>query len=296
MKKQFPNVMLTAAAVAVVSAFWLNVDVSQAQDVSADDDIPRTPLGNPDLNGIWQTNNEAHWGLERREARVGPLVEAGAHLAVPPSMGFVEGGRIPYKPEMREQQRQNQANWLELDPATKCYLPGVPRATYQPYPFQIFQAPDVTLLTYQFAGADRMVYMNEDSESQVDSWMGHNTGHWEGDTLVIETTGQIASTWFDRSGNFHSGWEMTVEERYTMVDENTIQYEATIDDPITFEEPWTISMPIYRRQEPNMQLLEFKCVEFVEELMYGHLRAPGSMLGDGLPGGIEGVAGESDED
>lgn len=296
MKKQFSNLMLATATAAVVSTFWLSVDVSTAQNSQAGgDDIPRTPLGKPNLSGIWQTNNEAHWDLEPHEARVGPLVEAGAHLAVPPGLGVVEGGRIPYKPEMRERQQQNEANWLERDPATKCYLPGVPRATYQPYPFQIFQAPDVTLFTYQFAGADRLVYMNEDSESQVDSWMGHNTAEWDGDTLVIETTGQIADTWFDRSGNFHSGWQMTVEERYTMVDENTIHYEATIDDPVTFEEPWTISMPIYRRQEPNMQLLEFKCVEFVEELMYGHLRAPGSPIGDGLPGGIEGTAGQSED-
>ncbi len=284
MNTRLTNLIVVAAAAALVGLSWMDRDApSQAQDGNgrAGNEIPRTPSGQPDLNGIWQVNNNAHWGLEPHEARHGPLVESGAHLAVPPGVGWVEGGEIPYKPQQREQQQRNQANWLENDPATECRLPGVPRATYQPFPFQIFQAPDVTLFTYQFAGADRMVYMDEDSEPQVETWMGHNVGRWEGDTLVIETTGQIGDTWFDRSGNFHSGWDMTVVERYTMVTPNTIEYEATITDPNVFEEPWTIRMPIYRRQEANMQLLEFKCVEFVEELMYGDLRAPGSPRGDG---------------
>ena len=205
----------------------------------------------------------------------------GAWLASPPTLGVVEGGSIPYREEARQIQQDNMANWLERDPATKCYLPGVPRATYMPYPFQIFQAPDITLISYQYAGADRMVYMDRpDLEAQVDSWMGHNAGSWDGDTLVIDVTGQRAETWFDRSGNHHSGWDMLVQERYTMVDANTIHYEATITDQNTFTEPWTIKMPIYRRQEADMRLVEFICVEYVEEFMYGPLRAPGSLVGD----------------
>ena len=285
MKKTFANLTLVAATAAVVSVFWLNLDDSVAQSGSASlDEIPRTPDGRPDMNGIWQTMNNAHWNLEAAPASHGPLVEAGAHLAVRPTLGVVQGGAIPYKEGMREIQRENRANWLERDPVTKCFKPGVPRATYKPYPFQIFLAPDTTLFAYQYSGSNRLVYMDQpDLEPSVDSWMGHNLGHWDGDTLVIDVYGQMAESWFDRAGHHHSGWDKHVQERYTMVDRNTIHYEATITDPNVFEEPWTIEMPIYRRQEANMKLLEFKCVEFVEELLYGHLRAPGDPFGDGLP-------------
>jgi hypothetical protein len=268
MKTKFTKIALGAAAAVMIGMLSAN---SMAQT------IPRTPDDKPDLNGIWQTMGSANWNLEPHPASAGPIVEAGALLAIPGGLGVVEGGRIPYKPEALIKKQENQANWLELDPVVKCYLPGVPRATYLPHPFQIVQAPDATLITYEFAGADRIVYMNRpDSEAQVDSWMGHNVGRWEGDTMVIDVTGQMPDTWFDHAGNHHSGWSMHVEERYTMVDPNTIQYEATITDPETFTEPWKIAMPLYRRQDKNMQLIEFKCVEFVEELLYGPLRKPGT--------------------
>lgn len=284
MKKTFSSLALVAFTAATVSAFWLNMQTSEAQNPTPRAEIPRTPDGRPDLNGIWQTNSEAYWSLEATSAAHGPLVEAGAHLAFRPSIGYVRGGVIPYREGMREIQRENRANWLELDPATKCFKPGVPRATYKPYPFQIFLAPDVSLFAYQFSGTNRIVYMDRpDMEPAVDTWMGHNLGHWDGDTLVIDVYGQMAETWFDRAGNHHSGWDMHVQERYTMIDANTIHYEATITDANVFDEPWTIEMPIYRRQEENFRLLEFKCVEFVEELLYGHLRRPGDPFGDGLP-------------
>jgi len=283
MKTQLKTFFVVAVTAAAVSAFWMNQDVTEAQNTSRTD-IPRTPDGKPNLSGIWQSMNPAYWDLEPHEARHGPLIAlaAGAHLAVPPGLGIVEGGMLPYKPGMREVKEENQRNWLERDPAAKCFLPGVPRATYKPYPFQIFQAPDATLISYQFAGADRIVYMDRpDLEAQVDSWMGHNNGTWDGDTLVIDVTGQMPDTWFDRSGNYHSGWDMHVQERYTMLDRNTIKYEATINDPNVYERPWSISLHLYRHQD-DIMLLEYKCVEFVEELMYGHLRAPGDPIGDGI--------------
>jgi hypothetical protein len=237
-------------------------------------DIPRTPDGKPDFNGIWQALGTAHWDLQTHASRPGPVVEMGALAAIPGGMGVVQGGNIPYKPEALQKKLENQANWLQRDPIVKCYLPGVPRATYLPYPFQIFQASDTTLITYEFAGADRMVYMDQpDYASQVDSWMGHNIGHWEGDTLVITVTGQMPDSWFDSAGNWHS-YQLVVEERYTLMGANHIQYEATITDPEVFTAPWTISMPLYRRLDPGMQLIEFKCVEYVEELLYGQFRKP----------------------
>jgi hypothetical protein len=149
---------------------------------------------------------------------------------------------------------------------------GVPRSTYMPFPFQIVQGPEHILITYEFAGASRIIYMNRpDFEHPLEAWMGHSRGRWEGDSLVIDVDSHMPDTWFDSSGNFHSE-ELRVEERFTLVSENVLQYEATIEDPKVFTRPWKIKMPLYRRLEENAQLLEFKCVEFAEELMYGHLR------------------------
>lgn len=232
----------------------------------------RTHDGKPDLNGIWQALGTAHWDIEGHAARPGPIVELGALGAIPAGLGIVDGGEIPYQPWAKEKQQENLENWLTEDPAVKCFMPGVPRATYMPFPFQIVQTPDHILVAYEFASATRTVYMNKpDFEAPADAWMGHSRGHWEGDTLVVDVTSQMPDTWFDSSGNFHSDG-LHVVERYTLIGPNALRYEATIEDPNVFTRPWTISMPLYRRLDENMQLLEFKCVEFVEELMYGHLR------------------------
>lgn len=241
-----------------------------ALNVSAD--IPRTADGKPDISGIWQAMGSAHWNLEPHMAKAGPATELGAVGAIPGGLGVVEGGKIPYKPEALTVRNDNAANWLDRDPVVKCYLPGVPRATYLPHPFQIVMGPKSTLITYEFAGADRIVHMDQpDLEAPVESWMGHNRGHWEGDTLVIRVTDQMPETWLDSAGNFHSA-ALEVVERYTPMGENVLMYEATLTDPEVFSRPWKISMPLYRRLDKSMQLLDFKCVEFVEELLYGHLR------------------------
>ena len=239
----------------------------------------------PDLNGIWQALNEADYDLEAHNARPAmavrpgpygpvpatPVLALGAVGAVPPSLGVVEGGPIPYKPEALAQKKKNQENWLTSDPEIKCYLPGVPRATYVAQPFRIFQNDKQIFFAYQFAGAVRNIYLKDPGPAPVDSWMGQSVGHWEGNTLVVDVTGMNDQTWFDRAGNFHSD-ALHVVERYTLKNPDTIFYEATIEDPNVFTRPWKISMPLYRRQEKNAQLLDFKCVEFVEELMYGKYR------------------------
>src|SRR5215831_10340881 len=195
---------------------------------NAQEKLARTPGGKPDLNGIWQTIGAAHWNLEPHNAEAAPVVAMGALGAIEGGLGVVEGGRIPYKPEALKIRAENKAHWLERDPLVKCYLPGVPRATYLPFPFQIVQEPNTMLITYEFAGADRIVYLNKpNTQGQVDAWMGYNLGHWEGDTLVIETTSQMQDTWFDSAGNFH-GPNMKVVERYTPMGPNALMYEATI--------------------------------------------------------------------
>lgn len=246
---------------------------------------PRAADGKPDLNGIWQALNEANYDLETHTARpamalragpygpvpAAPVLAFGAIGAVPPGMGVVEGDVIPYKPEAAAKRKENQEQWLERDPEIKCFLPGVPRATYMPYPFQILQSTSALFFAYEYAGAVRNIYLEDPGPAPVDSWMGQSVARWEGETLVVDVTGLNDQTWFDRSGNFHSE-AMHVVERYTRTGPDLLSYEATIEDPNVFTRPWKISMPLYRRVERNAQLLDFKCVEFVEELMYGEWR------------------------
>jgi hypothetical protein len=246
---------------------------------------PRTADGKVDFNGIWQALNEANYDLEAHMARAalalrpgpyGPLpapqvLALGAVGAVPPGIGVVEGGDIPYKPEALAKRKENLEKWIERDPEIKCYLPGIPRATYMPYPFQIFQSASAIFMAYEYAGAVRNIYLKDPGPPPVDSWMGQSVGKWDGDALVIDTRGFNDSTWFDRSGNFHSD-QLHVVERFTRTGPDLLSYEATIEDPAVFTRAWKISMPLYRRMEKNAQLMDFKCVEFVEELMYGQWR------------------------
>jgi hypothetical protein len=232
---------------------------------------PRDAYGKPDLNGIWQAVGAAHWDVEAHNARKGPIVEMGALGAIPAGLGVVEGGTIPYLPEALEKRNANRADWLKLDPAVKCYMPGIPRATYMAFPFQIVQTPTAIFMAYEFAAASRTVYMDQpDFESPGDMWMGHSRGHWEGETLVVDVTSQVPDTWIDGSGNFH-GDKLHVVERFTAQSPYHLLYEVTIEDPSVYSRPWKMKMPLYRRVENNAQLLEFKCIEFAEELMYGHL-------------------------
>ena len=195
----------------------------------------------------------------------------GAFQAEPPSLGIVEGGEIPYLPAALEQQKHNYANRFELDPERKCFMPGVPRATYLPQPFQIFQSGEHLMITYQFANAVREIHLKDPGPAPTSFWMGWSVGRWDGDTLVVSVTNQKPDTWLDRAGNFHSG-ELRVEERYTVMSPNHLLYEATLEDPKVYSRPWKISFPLYRRLETNAELLEFKCVPFAEEILYGHLR------------------------
>ena len=236
----------------------------------------------PDLNGIWQAVNSANWDIEPHAAGPSPFPSlSGAIGAMPAGAGVVEGGKIPYQPWAAEKKKENFAKRLTRptttalndttgDPEAKCYLPGVPRATYIGLPFQIIQTAKQVLLSYEFASATRLVYMDRKPQPPADSWMGWSIGSWDGDTLVIDVTAQNDKTWFDRAGNFHSD-ALHVVERYTPISPYHLMYEATIEDPKVFTRPWKIRMPLYRRMEPEIQALEFKCVEFSEEFIYGHL-------------------------
>ena len=271
---------------ASVGVFVSVVALLLAVNPVAAQDIPRLADGHPDMSGIWQVLNEANYDLEphiarhslqMREGPVNPIpaiptLRMGAVGAVPGSLGvIVGGGKIPYTAEARALKEENMAEWIDRDPEVKCYMPGVPRATYMPMPFQIIQSETDVFIAYQFAGAIRDIYMGNPGPSQVDSWMGWSVGIWEGDTLVVDVTGLLDGTWFDRAGSHHST-QLHVVERYTMISPHHIDYEATIEDPVVLTAQFTIKMPIYRRIEENARLMDFRCVEFVEELLFGEWR------------------------
>ena len=263
------NVLRYSVIASVITFMSLFAVVGSAQTPAYR--APRTADGKPDLNGIWQALNEADWDLQGHAASQGPVSSLGSVFSVPPSLGVVvDGNEIPYLPAAAAKKKENQSNWVKLDPEVKCYLPGVPRATYLPYPFQIVQSQQNIMMAYEYAGAIRVINMGAPTKAPADSWMGWSNGRWEGDTLVVDVTSLNEETWLDRAGNFHSD-ALHVVERYTPRSADTLMYEATIEDPKVFSRPWKISMPLYRRVEKNAKLLEYKCVEFAEELLYGNL-------------------------
>ena len=280
------SVVSAALAAAAVSAV-VTLSVTQTSGQAT---RPARVDGKPNFSGIWQANNEANWDLEAHEARSGavtqagiypyeyarvpaaPVLALGAAGGVPGSLGVVQGdGKIPYKPEALKIKRDNADHWIDRDPELKCYLPGVPRAMYLPFPFEITQSTNKVHIAFAFAQTARTIHLDEVDPPPADLWMGHSVGRWDGDTLVTTVTDFNDKTWFDRAGNFHSE-AMKLTERFTLRSPDVIWYEATIEDPNTFTQPWRIAMPLYRRAEPNMQLLEYRCTEFVEEFMYGHVR------------------------
>ena len=143
-------------------------------------------------------------------------------------------------------------------------MPGVPRVTYLPFPFEIVQTPKYIGIYYEYVHTSRMVFLDGSKKPEaLEFWMGDSHGRWEGDTLVVDVTLFTDKTWFDKAGNHHST-DLHVVERYTYLTPNHVSYEATIEDPNVFTEPWTISFPLYRRLEKNIELLEYECVEFIE--------------------------------
>jgi len=259
-------IALAAAACSLAGA-------AQAQSAPKPIVAKRTAAGKPDISGVWEALSAAYWNLEDHAATFGPVAALGAQGAVPPGVGVVKG-RIPYLPAALAQRDANYKNRLAADPEVKCFLPGVPRATYMPQPFQILETDTDILIAYQYASGVRTIFMKEHGEAPVDSWMGWSNGHWDGDVLVVDVTGQIGQSWLDRAGNFATA-SLHVVERYIPQGPDHIWYEATLEDPAVYSAPWTISLPLYRHVEPNAQLLEFKCEEFAEEVLYGHLRKQG---------------------
>ena len=190
---------------------WLGPAVAAGQTSAA---IPRAADGKPNLSGIWQAMNTAAWDLQDHSGRLG----------VPAGQGVVEGNEIPVPAGALKKKQENFANRATADPESKCYLPGVPRATYMGFPFQILQRPGGIMMAYEYAHAVRRIYMNSPHpKGPIEWWMGDSRGRWEGDTLVVDVVHFTDMTWFDRAGNFHSEL-LHVVERYTPAGPDHIQY------------------------------------------------------------------------
>ena len=225
--------------------------------------LPRMPDGRPNLQGIWQVRNRASYDLQDHVARHG----------MPAGRGVVEGGEIPYQPQAAAKKAENFANRATADPLSHCYLPGVPRIMYMEWPFQIFQTSTHVAMTFEWTQVHRLIYTNGSKPAEgLEFWMGDSRGRWEGDTLVVEVTNHNDRTWFDMAGNFHSE-ALKVVERYTLRDADTLQYEATIEDPKVFTRPWKISMPMYRHKDMT-RLLEYQCQAEKEEASGDFEREP----------------------
>jgi hypothetical protein len=215
---------------------------------------PRTDSGQPDLEGVWQAETTASYDLAAHSADLG----------IPAGFGVVEGGEIPYKPESAARQRENFKNRATADPVSHCFLPGVPRANYMPFPLQIFQTGKDVAILYEYVHAYRLIPLDGSKHpDDVDFWMGDSRGHWEGDTLVVDVADNNDQTWFDDAGNFHSG-DLHVVERYTRTGPETIRYEATIEDAKVFTRPWKIALNLYRHEQKNLQLIEYDCYAYPE--------------------------------
>ena len=240
---------VAACVMAIAAGLFVAATPSAGQ---ASDPLPRTANGKPDLSGIWQAVTTAHWNIQAHPAEKG----------IPAGLGVVDGDEIPYQAWAAAKKRDNFDNRATADPESKCYLPGVPRITYMPYPFQILQTPAHVAIVYEYAHVVRRVFMDSPHpDGPIEWFMGDSRGRWDGDTLVVDVVHFTDRTWFDRAGNFHSP-ALHVVERYTPISAHHINYEVTIEDPKVFTRPWKMSMPLYRRLEKNIRILEYECYAF----------------------------------
>ena len=239
--------------VALTALAWTHASAQTA--VGERGALPRTADGKPDLSGVWQVLNTAAWDIQDHQAALG----------VPAGQGVVEGNVIPYQPWALVRKQENFKNRRTADPETKCFLPGVPRITYMPYPFHIVQTPAHIAILYEYLHAARNVFMNSEHLSgQIEWFMGDSRGRWEEDTLIVDVRHLTDQTWLDRAGNFHSD-ALHLVERYTLVSPDHIAYEVTVEDPKVFTRPWKMSMTLYRRTERNVRILEYECYAYMHE-------------------------------
>ena len=211
--------------------------------------LPRTPEGKPDLSGIWQVMNTADWNILPHEA----------HKGFPAGLGIVNADSLPYQPWAVAKQKENFAVRESLDTDGKCFLPGVPRIMYEPYPFQITQTPQTVIMLFEYVNAMRNVYLDTPHPpGKIDWWMGDSRGKWEGDTLVVDAAGFNDQSRLDVTGHRHSN-DLRIQERFRRRDFGHLDLSVTVDDPKTFTRPFTIK--VTELLIPDSDVLESVCNE-----------------------------------
>ncbi len=225
--------------------------------------VRRMADGKPDMQGYWQSRNFfTAFDLETHE-KAEFQIPAGKGVVVDPA-----DGKIPYQAWALAKKKDMIDHLLSEDPQAHCYPSGTPRQLYTPFGFQIMQPSGSVLLLFEAFHAYRIINLGgKHPDPAIHLFEGDSRGHWEGDSLVVDVANQNDRTWFDMAGNFHSA-DIHVLERYTPVDENTINYEATITDPKVFTQPWKIAFAFGRNRDPNYENLEFACTEGEQDLQH----------------------------
>ena len=222
--------------------------------------VKRMADGKPDMSGYWNAGNN---GGAVFEVQKHPVAKTG----VPPGNGAIvdpPDGLIPYTPEYAKKAKENFEQHLADEPELHCYMSGLPNQMYRQFGFQILQPPGYVVMNWEFMHSYRII--PTDSRPHVlpastKLFQGDSVGHWEGDTLVVDTTNLNDRTWLDSAGNVHSD-QMHVVERFTPVDERTINYEATMDDPKAYTKLWKVAFTFNKQMgQPNYEIMEFACVE-----------------------------------
>lgn len=253
--------LLPVFAARVVLAFTLGAVL---QPALAQDFVPqRNRFGQPDFSGIWQALDPApHYNLEPHGASYG--VPAGKGVITAPVNGL-----IPYTEAGLARRDANRAE-LENDPIARCYKPGVPHMMYLPFPFQIVQTENTVTIMSEYIHNTRFIFLDRDEhfgEGELDLWNGDSVGRFEGNAFVTDVYNFHPDVWLDRSGNHAGGWTLTVNERFTLLDADTIRYEATLTDPANFTQPWTLQLYLYRHKDPTKQILEYECHAYADNAL-----------------------------
>jgi hypothetical protein len=209
--------------------------------------IPRLTNGRPDLSGVWQGGGVSLYGEGDSARKMPPPVNPPPKREPVPYQAWAEAKTKTYTPAD--------------DPTLACLLPGVPRITSMPMPFEIVEKPNEIVIAYESFHAFRIIPINEKLEHPSDlvpTWMGDSVARWDGDTLVIDVTGFNDKTWLSGTGSIHSE-NLHVVERFTLNSDDTITYAATVTDPKVLTKPWVTGALL--RRPPNTRVEEYECIE-----------------------------------
>lgn len=276
------------AAIAVMAVLLAAASASgqSASAKAANWQHSRTPDGQPDMQGTWRpgaanANHSLEEGAEPENRRIQGRSDeeiAKEQAATPKVVTEPADGKLPYRTDAVAKRTERLENLFtptkleHIEPDDRCLLEGVPRISYRS-DWQIVQVPGYVIITYEWIHGYRIIPIDGRPHvgEHIKLWDGDSRGHWEGQTLVVDVTNNNDQTWFDSHGSYHSD-KLHVVERFTLVDADTLKYEATMDDPAVFTRPWKIVFTVERRKEKGYEFFEEACHEgerSVEHMLEG---------------------------